>query len=110
MDNIYTCTGHPLQSDIESAVQWMLEDDFTTCYKKMVDLKTSKGLALQDIIEDIHVFIFAIDFPPKCRIFLLEQLAAIESRLTAGVDEKLQLSALIGAFKRTSALAIPVSD
>jgi hypothetical protein len=38
-------------------------------------------------------------------VFLLEQLADIESRLTAGVDERLQLSAMIGAFQRTTALA-----
>ena len=105
MDHIYTCTGHPLESDIEAAVEWMLTDDFTSCYKKIMALKTDKGLALQDILEDIHTYSYTIDFPPKCRIFLFEQLAAIESRLTAGVDEKLQLSAMIGAFKRTSDLA-----
>lgn len=105
MDNIYTCTGHPLESDIEGMIQWMLEEDFTTAYTKMMTLKTDKGLALQDIIEDIHTYVYQIDFPPKCRIFLLEQLAAIESRLTNGVDEKMQMSALIGAFKRTTALA-----
>jgi replication factor C subunit 3/5 len=56
MDLIYTVTGHPLQSDIEAAVKWMLTDDFTTCYRKLVDLKTSKGLALQDILEDVHSY------------------------------------------------------
>lgn len=105
MDNIYTCTGHPLESDIENIVSWMLNDEFKTAYEKIFELKTLKGLALQDILEDTHHYIQKIDFPAMCRIFLLEKMAAIEDRLTAGVNEKLQLSALIGAFKRVTAIA-----
>ena len=45
-----------------------------------------------------------IDFPANVRIFLLEKFAVTEERLAGGADETMQLSALIGAFKRAIAL------
>ena len=59
-------------------------------------MKTLKGLAIQDIITEVHSFVhrlprraeyhfcpahsffFRVDFPPKVRIFLLEKLGDIE--------------------------------
>lgn len=35
-DNVYTCVGHPLRSDIETIVKWLLNDDFKTTYKRIL--------------------------------------------------------------------------
>ena len=35
-ENVYLCTGHPLRSDIESIVDWMLNKDFTTAYNSIL--------------------------------------------------------------------------
>lgn len=32
-ENVYTCTGNPLPSDIAAMVEWMLNEDFTTAYQ-----------------------------------------------------------------------------
>lgn len=32
-ENVYTCTGNPLPSDIATMVEWMLNEDFTTAYQ-----------------------------------------------------------------------------
>jgi hypothetical protein len=50
-------------------------------YRQITDLKVAKGLALQDILTDIHTYLVQVDLTPKARIFLLEQIAAIEERL-----------------------------
>ena len=42
-DNVYTCTGHPLRSDITNIVNWALNEDFTTGFNNIQDLKTAKG-------------------------------------------------------------------
>ena len=42
-DNVYTCTGHPLRSDITNIVNWALNEDFTTGFNNIQDLKTDKG-------------------------------------------------------------------
>lgn len=97
-ENVYACTGAPMPSDIEQMVNWLLSDDITSCFNKIYDLKTLKGIALADILTEIHRYMERIDFPPRIRIYLLKELAAVESRLAIGTSEKLQLGGLVAAF------------
>lgn len=97
-DNVYTCVGHPLRSDITNIINWMLNEDFQLAYKNVSELKTAKGLALQDILTEIHTYIHRIDFPVEVRIHLVERLSDIEVRLCSGASEKIQLSAVLAAF------------
>ena len=98
-DTVYTCVGHPLRIDIQNLVQWMLNEDFTTAYNNVMELKTLKGLALNDILTEVHVYVHRIDFPTHVRIHLLEKMTDIEHRLASGTSEKAQLSSLISAFQ-----------
>jgi len=79
-------------------VDFMLTLDITSAFNRIHDLKTLKGIALTDILTDVHKFMERIDFPPKVRIFLLKGIAELEYRLALGTSEKLQLGALIALF------------
>lgn len=35
-ETVYTCTGHPLKTDIANILDWMLNQDFTTAYKSIL--------------------------------------------------------------------------
>lgn len=98
-DTVYTCTGHPLRSDIANILDWMLNKDFTAAYKNIMQLKTAKGLALHDILTEVHTYVHRVEFPSSVRIHLLVKMADIEHRLASGTSEKIQLSALIAAFQ-----------
>lgn len=72
-------SGHPLKSDIANVVSWMLNEEFTSAYSsksravfffllriqanlycrlsEIRDLQTFKGLALQDILTEIHLYV-----------------------------------------------------
>ena len=41
-ENVYQCTGHPLRSDIESIVDWMLNKDYTTAYNSIPNQSINK--------------------------------------------------------------------
>lgn len=83
-DNVYTCVGHPLTVDIENIVKWLLNDNFKTVYISILsikiikkrsfilqiyylhflnsfvdikELKTIKGLALSDILTEVHAYV-----------------------------------------------------
>nr|XP_004611264.1 unnamed protein product [Sorex araneus] len=105
-ETVYTCTGHPLRADIANILDWMLNLDFTTAYRNIMALKTLKGLALHDILTEIHLFVHRVDFPASVRIHLLTKMADIEYRLSAGTSEKIQLSSLIAAFQVTRDLIV----
>ncbi|KAG8146235.1 putative Replication factor C subunit 5-like protein [Naja naja] len=113
-ETVYTCTGQPLKSDIANILDWMLNLDFTSAYRNILELKTLKGLALQDILTEIHLFVHRVDFPTSVRIHLLIKMADVDvlhkighlplsfrHRLAAGTNEKIQLGSLIAAFQVT---------
>ncbi|XP_041643963.1 replication factor C subunit 5 [Cheilinus undulatus] len=105
-DTVYTCTGHPLRSDIANILDWSLNKDFTTAYKQILQLKTLKGLALHDILTEVHLLLHRVDFPPAIRTGLLIKLADVEHRLASGTDEKIQLSSMVAAFQAVRDLVV----
>lgn len=100
-DNVYTCVGHPLKSDVTNIVNWMLNEDFTTAYNNILSLKTLKGLSLVDILTEVHTYVHRLDLPTNIRCHLLIKMADLENRLMAGASEKIQLGSLLAAFQVT---------
>ncbi|XP_004566745.1 replication factor C subunit 5 [Maylandia zebra] len=105
-DTVYTCTGHPLRSDIANILDWCLNKDFTSAYNQILELKTLKGLALHDILTEVHLLVHRVDFPPAIRISLLIKLADVEHRLASGTSEKIQLSSMVAAFQAVRELVV----
>lgn len=96
---VYLTTGNPLPSDIESVVNWLLNEEFTAAFQSITKLQIDRGVALVDIVRELHPWMFNIAaLPPKVRIMLVEKLADIEHRLAYGCSEQLQLGALVAAF------------
>lgn len=95
---VYLCTGSPMPKDIEQIAYWLLNEPFKRAYHLISEIKTNKGLALVDVIRELHPFVFCIKMPSTIRVQLVNTLADIEYRLAFGPNEKLQLGALIGAF------------
>ncbi|XP_011432740.2 replication factor C subunit 5-like [Crassostrea angulata] len=98
-DNVYTCVGHPLRRDIENIINWVLNENFTSAYNNILEMKTEKGLALQDILTEVHTYVHRLDLPINVKIHLLDKMAEVEHRLASGTNEKIQLSSLIAAFQ-----------
>lgn len=99
-DNVYTCVGHPLKKDIETIIYWLLnDDDFKDSYQKLTQLKTNKGLALEDILTQVHLYVQRMELPGRVLSQLIIKMASIEERLAQGCTEKIQVSALIAAFR-----------
>lgn len=99
-DNVYTCVGHPLKKDIENIIYWLLnDDDFKDTYQKLNQLKGNKGLALEDILTQVHLYVQRMELPNRIISQLIIKMACIEERLAQGCVEKIQVSALISAFR-----------
>ncbi|XP_053982068.1 replication factor C subunit 5 isoform X1 [Hylaeus anthracinus] len=121
-DNVYSCVGHPRPIDIKNIVNWLLNESYELCYCSILllqipvnafeviysliyryieiqDIKLKKGLALQDILTELHLFVNKIDFPESILIDLVIKLAEIEKRVAIGCSESVQLNALVSAFQ-----------
>lgn len=98
-DTVYTCVGHPLKKDILNILTWLLNESFQSAYEKINSLKILKGLALQDILSEVHKLIHRVEIPDDILLDLLDKMAEIENRLIIGTNENIQLTALVAAFQ-----------
>ncbi|XP_060816436.1 replication factor C subunit 5 [Bombus pascuorum] len=105
-ENVYSCVGHPLPIDIKNIINWLLNESYELCYCKIQDIKLKKGLALQDILTELHLFVNKIEFPDSILIDLIIKLAEIEKRVSIGCSEAVQLNALVSAFQRARDIEI----
>ncbi|KAH8918295.1 DNA replication factor [Atractiella rhizophila] len=96
---VYNCTGSPHPKDIASIVDSMMNEEFQTSFNRISAIKAEKGLALQDLIAGIFELIQTLVLPPSARIYILDNLAQIEHRLSTGSSEKLQLTGLLSVMK-----------
>ncbi|XP_043670893.1 replication factor C subunit 5 isoform X3 [Vespula pensylvanica] len=93
-ETVYSCVGHPLPVDIRNITNWLLNESYELSYCKIQDLKIKKGLALQDILTELHLFVHK----NYILINLVIKMAEIEKRIAVGCSEAVQLNALVAAF------------
>lgn len=105
-DEIYANTGAPHPADIIMVWKWLQDDDLQTCYSKVQSLKISKGLALSDIMSELLIHIRQSEFATKAKMYVYEQWADIEQRLSVGASEKMNTMALIASCRVASSLSI----
>lgn len=97
---IYDSTGAPIPKDIESVLDSILKDDWTTSFLTFEKYKKTKGLALIDLIEGFVAILQNYELKPATRIQLLKGLADIEYGVSKGGNDRIQVSAVISVIKR----------
>ena len=95
---IYATTGAPMPADIQLILRWMLNEPYSTAYSSVSALCTEKGLALIDVVREIHKTVAAMKFSANAMGILFKELADLEYRLSYATSEKIQLGALVGLF------------
>ncbi|XP_076635244.1 replication factor C subunit RfC3 isoform X1 [Colletes latitarsis] len=75
-------------------------------YTEIQDIKLKKGLALQDILTELHLFVNKIEFPDSILNDLVIKMAEIEKRVAIGCSETVQLNALVSAFQNARDIEI----
>lgn len=96
---VYDCVGSPQPADIKSILDIILKDDWTTALKSVSQIKQEKGLALADILTAVTSELNELSLNSAAKKALLEGLSEIEWRLSAGGNERIQTSGMIGAIK-----------
>ncbi|KAG7664804.1 MID1 [[Candida] subhashii] len=99
LDMIYECIGAPHPQDIETVLDSILKDDWTTAYITINKFKTVKGLALIDLIAGFIEILNNYKLKPKTRIEIFKNLSDIEYGISKGGNDKIQSSAIIGVIK-----------
>ena len=105
-NHVYRCTGAPMPQDVQQILQWLFEEDFAAAFGRVWELMREKGLALVDIVSELHKYVAMIEVKkeaPMAKAQLIASLADVEQRLAVGTTEKLQLGGMVGIFQQARA-------
>lgn len=105
-NTIYECIGAPHPRDIETMLESILKDDWTTANYTVNKIRQSKGLALIDMIEGMCATLAEYELKPETRMELLAKLSDIEYAIARGGNESIQSSATIGTIKQSMELQV----
>lgn len=96
---IYNCIGAPQPKDIETVLDSILKDDWTTAYLTLDKFKKLKGLALIDLLHGFIEILNNYDIKTTTKIKILKGLSDIEYGISKGGNDKISSSAIIGVIK-----------
>ncbi|KAH8389492.1 hypothetical protein KR200_011854, partial [Drosophila serrata] len=98
-DNVYKCVGYPSKQDVERILKALIAGaSLEQSYQAIEDAKHSRGLALEDVITELHLIVMRLELPMSTMNTLIIKLAQIEERLAKGCTESVQTAALLAAF------------
>ncbi|KAL5969076.1 Replication factor C subunit 5 [Taenia solium] len=92
--SVYACTGYPAPREMRTLLEWCLNEPLPVAFKKILEMKVEKGIALQDIVSELHLLIMQ----GSVKVELIAVLSDVEYRMSYGASEKLQLGAVCAAF------------
>ncbi|EXJ76543.1 replication factor C subunit 3/5 [Cladophialophora psammophila CBS 110553] len=99
-DAIYNCIAVPHPEDIRLIMTTMLSTpDLTECLRTINALKSSRGLALADILTALAEELQNLEVSAATRVTWLQGLAEIEYRLAGGGSEGVQTGGMIGVVR-----------
>lgn len=99
-DMIYESIGTPHPKDIETILDSIMKDDWSTAYSTLVKIKQLKGIALIDLLQGFIDILNKFELNSKAKTLILEELGDIEYAISKGGNEKIQSSAVISVVKR----------
>ncbi|KAG8526177.1 uncharacterized protein KY384_000170 [Bacidia gigantensis] len=100
-ETIYDCIAAPHPADIQMIQDTLLATpDITSCLNTINHLKSSRGLALADILTALGEELAKLEVPPQTRVAWLHGLAEVEYRLSGGGNEVMQTGGLVGVVRQ----------
>ncbi|KAK5222756.1 Subunit of heteropentameric Replication factor C (RF-C) [Exophiala xenobiotica] len=99
-DTIYNCIAAPHPDDVRLIMTTMLSTpDVTSCLNAINALKSSRGLALADILTSLAEELQNLEVSTATRVTWLQGLAEIEYRLAGGGSESVQTGGMVGVVR-----------
>lgn len=110
--NINMCIGYPRKRDMVNIFDLLINKNFDESYYGIVKIKDENGLSLGDIITEIHdilvnyivtsdtIFENVKKLDINNMMYILDKLREIEFNNSVNTIENIQISGLVGIFKK----------
>lgn len=93
--NVYACTGMVTASQIGGWVEALRRnEDIPSMVRSLREFQTQNGMALADMVSTLYQHVAHTRGHPLLTPFFIKQLSLVESNLTSGAGETIQMVAL----------------
>lgn len=95
---VYEVSAAARPEEVKQMLELALDGRFEDARKKLYDLLVNRGLAGDDILEQVHREIFNLKLPESVKVKLIDKVGEFDFRLTEGASERIQLEAVLAHF------------
>jgi len=95
---VYEVSAAVRPEEVREMLDLALAGKFEESREKLHVLLIDKGLAGEDILEQVHREIFNLKVPDRTKVELVDKVGEFSFRITQGANERLQLEAMLAHF------------
>ena len=96
---VYDATGSPSPETMRKIVEVTMMSSLKESLLTIRNILTEKGLALQDVIREIHPWISRMVMKNDLRCWAIDKLSSIEHELSFSCNDKLQILSLVSMLQ-----------
>lgn len=101
--SIYDVSAIAKPEEVRQMLELAVAGKFDEARNKLHELLIDRGLAGEDVLEQVHREIFNLKLPERTKIELVDKLGEFSFRLTQGANERIQLEAMLAHFSLVGA-------
>ncbi|MBS3815492.1 MAG: replication factor C small subunit [Hadesarchaea archaeon] len=99
-NTVYEVSAEANPDEIKEMMELALDGEFDESRKKLLDLLIDRGLAGDDILQQLHREAFELEIPEEVKIKLVDKIGEYDYRLVEGANERIQLEAALAHIAR----------
>ncbi|MGQ9788564.1 MAG: replication factor C small subunit [Candidatus Hadarchaeaceae archaeon] len=92
---VYEVSAAAKPEDVRQMLEMAITGKFEESRKKLQELLIDRGLAGEDIIEQVHREVFNLKLPEDIKVEILDKIGEFSFRLVQGASERIQLEAML---------------
>jgi len=95
---VYEVSAAAKPEEVRQMLEFALSGKFDDARNKLQELLIDRGLAGEDILDQVHREIFNLKLPESKKIELVDKVGEYSFRLVQGANERIQLEAMLAHF------------
>jgi replication factor C small subunit len=101
--SVYEVSAAAKPEEVRQMLELALAGKFEEARNKLHELLIDRGLAGEDVLDQVHKEIFNLKIPERVKVELVDRVGEFSFRLIQGANERIQLEAMLAHFSLVGA-------
>jgi replication factor C small subunit len=101
--SVYEVSAAAKPEEVRQMLELALAGKFDEARNKLHELLIDRGLAGEDVLDQVHKEIFNLKLPERVKVELVDKVGEFSFRITQGANERIQLEAMLAHFSLVGA-------